>query len=178
MKKLAVVFCLPLFLITLFHHRSVAAAHKTFSNSTYNTDYLGTPAKITLIDGSGEIEDRRYPGHRSLYYMERYVLGDFDWDGRKDDTAVIIGESCGVGGDVYLAFLIHDGRNFVHQQSIYLGPSTIVNSMKERDGNVIIDMFVRQRGDCQAGPTKRVIARYDFLDPPSDEVTFPRPLPE
>ncbi len=132
---------------------------------------------MKLVDGAREIRSYRNHASLSLYYMDRYVFGDFDWDGHKD-AAVIIGESYGIGDEVSLAFLIHDGQRFVHKQSIYLGHSAIINSLKERDGKVIVDMFVHQRGDCQAGPTKRVIARYDFLSPPSDQVAFPRPIPE
>ncbi len=169
------VLGLLLFLVLFSNHQSKAATHKMFSNLTYYATYLGIPEKITLTNGSGVIWGYRHRTHVSLYYMDRYVLGDFDWDGRKD-AAVIIGESHGIGGEVSLAFLIHDGKQLVHRQSVYLGSSAIINSLKERRGKVIVDMFVHQRGDCQAGPTKRVIATYDFLNPPPDEVVFPRPI--
>lgn len=175
-KTLVVAATLPL-LLFLSQHQARAAAHRTFSNLAYQATHNGFYDKITLKGGSGVIWAPNGFTHVSLYYMDRYVLGDFDGDGRRD-AAVIIGESHGIGDEVMLAFLIHDGRNFVHKQSIHLGHSAIVNSLKQRDGEVIIDMFIHQRGDCQAGPTKRVIARYDFLNPPSDEVAFPRPIYE
>lgn len=176
MKKAFAIFPIGFCIIFLLEHQSRAATHKIFSSMTYYTSSPDLAEKIILANGSGVVWRHRL--HAYLYYGNRYALGDFNEDGRKD-AAVIIGESQSATGDeVELAFLIHDGKQLVHQQTIYLGNHTTVHSLKERDGKVIVDMFVHQRGDCQAGPTKRVIARYDFLNPPPDEVAFPRPIPE
>lgn len=174
MKKICTATLLALGILALFNSQSKAATHRIFSSLTYYTSCPEIAEKITLVNGEGVVWDDRL--HTYLYYMDRFVLGDFDGDGRKD-AAVIIGESqAATGGDVELAFLIYDGKQFVHQQSIYLGNRAIINSLRQRAGKVVVDMFVHQQGDCQAGPTKRVIATYDFLDPPSDELAFPRPI--
>ena len=38
-------------------------------------------------------------------------------------------------------------------------------SLKERNGHVLVDMFVHQEGDCMAGPTKRVSNVYTYDGP-------------
>ena len=84
---------------------------------------------------------------------------------------MIIGESQGGSDDeVELAFLIHDGTRLVHRQSVYLGDSSVIRSLKERAVKVIVDMRTHQEGDCQAGPTKRVRNVYDYLNPNPDLV--------
>jgi len=100
--------------------------------------------------------------HVSMYYEGHYIYGDFNHDGLKD-AAVIIGESQG-GSDneISLAFLIYEGIQFVHKKSMYLGNSVIVNSLKERNGKVIVDLFVHKKDDCNARPTRRVQNIYEY----------------
>ena len=124
--------------------------------------------KATLFNDEGVIWNGRL--HASLYYGGRYVHGDFNRDGLKD-AAVIIGESQGGSDDeVESASLIHDGTKFVHKQSVYLGDSAIINSLKERSGEVVVDMLIHQEGDCQAGPSKRVKSAYGYPTPGPDLV--------
>jgi hypothetical protein len=113
----------------------------------------------TLVDG---VHDEPY-----LYveYADRYAYGDFNGDGLKD-AAVIVTESGGGTGNWYvLAFLINDGEKFVHRASRVLDDRAIINSMREKNGKVLIDMFVHQQGDCMAGPTKRVRNTYVYEGP-------------
>lgn len=152
-----------------------AEAARIFGNMTYFTNSPYIAEKVTLTNGSGVVwVDWDNLLHVSLWYEQRYLLGDFNRDGLKD-AAVLIGESQG-GSDneIELAFLINDGKQFVHRQSVCLGDSAIINSLSERSGKVFIDRFIHQEGDCQAGPTKRVKNVYDFLEPqPGDAISFP-----
>lgn len=127
---------------------------------TYFTSCPYIAEKVSLVNGSGVVWNYRL--HVSLYYEGHYVYGDFNHDGLQD-AAVTIGESQGGSDDeVSLAFLIHDGTRWVHQRSVYLGDSAVINSLKMRGDSVMVDMFVHQEGDCQAGPTKRVKQIYQL----------------
>ena len=165
---ICVASSLVFFAVLLLRIQSRAAAHRLFSNTTYSTNSPDIAEEITLVNGERVVWNGRL--HASLYYGGRYIYGDFNRDGLRD-AAVIIGESQGGSDDeIELAFLIYDGTQFVHRQSVYLGDSAIINSLKERSGEVIVDMFVHQEGDCQAGPTKRVRNVYDYLNPNPDLV--------
>lgn len=167
---ICVVSCLALCTVLLHEHQSRAAAHKLFGNTTYLTNSPDIAERVTLVNGEGVVWNGRL--HTSLYYGSRYVCGDFNRDGRKD-AAIIIGESQGGSDDeVELAFLIHDGIRLVHRQSVYLGDSAIIYSLKERSGTVIMGMLIHQQGDCQAGPTKRVSNVYDYLNPDPDLIPY------
>ena len=140
------------------HHASRQAA-RVFGNATYVIwdGYVAQAA--TVVDG---IHDEPY-----LYvvYADRHAYGDFNRDGLKD-AAVIVTESGGGTGNWYtLAFLINDGEKFVHRASRVLDDRAIINSMREKKGKVLIDMFVHQEGDCMAGPTKRVRNIYAYDGP-------------
>jgi len=116
--------------------------------------------KVTLVNGYCETTTGLL--HHSMYYDGEYVYGDFNRDGLRD-AAVVVGEGEGGSEDFKsLAFLIHDGTHFVHRKSAGLGSSAIINSLKERDGKVFVDMFVRQDGDCMAGPTKHVKSVFEY----------------
>ncbi len=170
MGRICVVFCFIFCAVLLLRHQSRAAANKMFGNTTYLTNSPDIAEKVALVHGEGVVWNGRL--HVSLYYGGRYVYGDFNRDGLKD-AAVIIGESQGGSDDeVELAFLIHDGTQLVHKQSVYLGDSAIIDSLKERSGKVMVDMFIHQEGDCQAGPTKRVKNVYDYLKPHPDLVLW------
>ena len=101
-----------------------------------------------------------------VYYDNWYVYGDFNHDGLKD-AAVIIVVNPGDGNlnDYELAFLINDGKKLVHKASRYLDTWAIINSMKVKNGKVIVDMYVHQKGDCNAGPSKRVLNVYEYNGP-------------
>jgi len=153
--------------VFLFGHQARAAAAKRFGNMTYLAD-SSFLENATLVDGMCEVQDGLL--HYSAYYEGHYVYGDFNRDGLQD-AAAIISEGEGATGDFRsLAFLINDGRRLIHRASHYLGDRVIINWLRERDGNVIIDMYVRQKGDSRAGPTKRVRNSYDYLTPNPDLV--------
>ncbi len=160
MKKIYIILCFISCTIFLFGYQSRAAANKTFGNTTYFTSCPYIAEKVTLVNGHRVAWNFRL--HVSMHYEGHYVYGDFNYDGLKD-AAVIIGESQGGSDDgILLAFLIHSGTELVHKKSAYLGGSAIINSLKERDGKVIVDMFVHQDGDCMAGPTRHVKSIFEY----------------
>lgn len=152
----------------LFGYQSKAAANNVFGNMAYLTSYPDFNNKVTLVDGAYAWNNGRF--FYNLYFGGHYVRGDFNRDGLRD-AAVIISEGEGGSGDFRaLAFLINDGRRLVHRASHYLGDRAIINSLRNRGGKVVIDMFVHQKQDCMAGPTKRVKKVYDYLKPDPDNL--------
>ncbi len=134
-------------------------AARIFGNATYVMGNGYAAQVATLVNG---VHDEPY-----LYvrYDDKYVYGDFNGDGLKD-AAVIVMENNGGTAEWYtLAFLINDGERLVHRASRVLDDRAIINSMREKDGKVWVDMFVHQEGDCRAGPTKRVRNIYAYEGP-------------
>lgn len=133
-----------------------------FGNMTYSVDqvfYEPRIQNVTLVDGKSQ------KLYLDVFYDNQYVYGDFNHDGLKD-AAVIIWENFGGNADYYeLASLINDGKKLVHRATRGLGVWTIVNSVRERKGRVIVDMYVHQEGDCNAGPSKRVRNVYEYTGP-------------
>ena len=153
----------------LFGYRARAAAHKLFGNLSYLTSCPDIAERVTLVNGSGVVWNYRL--HMSLYYEGHYTYGDFNHDGLKD-AAVVIGESQGGSDDErWLAFLINDGTRVIHRQSVYLGDSAIIRSVNARQHHIVVDMFIHQEGDCQAGPTRRVKQVYEYGRPLSASST-------
>lgn len=169
MKRVCVVSCLVFCVVLLLGHQSRAAAHKLFGNMTYLTDSPYIVERVTLVNGQRVTWNGRL--HHSMYYEGQYVYGDFNRDGLKDAAAVVAQSEGGTGHFLELAFLINEGGQLVHRVSHYLGDRVIVNSLKERNGKVVIDMFVHREHDCRAGPTKRVKSVYDYLNPNPDLVS-------
>ena len=149
--SLAAVLCLCGF-------TSDKEAAKVFGNTTY---FLGKDGEaVTLKKGKFF---KRFCW--DVYYDNRFVYGDFNHDGLKD-AAVIIVINYGGGNtnDYTLAFLINDGRKLVHKASYYLDNWAIINSLRAKNGKVIVDMYVHQKGDCNAGPSKRVHNVYKYSE--------------
>jgi hypothetical protein len=116
--------------------------------------------KITLKNGKYEAVHDMY-----VYYENKYVWDDFNNDGLKD-AAVIISESGGGSGTwPELAFLINDGKNLVHQYSYGFGDRTNILSLKENNGEVVVEMYERQKGDCLSNPTKYVRKAFKYPGP-------------
>ena len=158
--RICVVSGLLLYAVDLFGYRSRVATDRRFGNATYLTASQDIAETVTLVNGEGVVWD--HLAHVSLYYEGHSVYGDWDHDGLKD-AAVVIGESQGGSDDeLFLAFLVHDGTRLVHRRSAYLGDSAIIRSVKARGDHVVVDMFIHQEGDCQAGPTKHVMQVYGY----------------
>ena len=135
---------------------STQKAAKIFGNMTYLVGSPHAVQKVKLVNGKHEEE------FLSVYYQDQYVYGDFNHDGLKD-AAVIIMENFGGNADEYeLAFLINDGKKLVHRASYYLDLWAIVNSVLVKKDKVIVDMYVHQDGDCNAGPSRRVRNVYKY----------------
>lgn len=137
-------------------------ANKTFGNMVYffnDGPSLNGKAAVKLVNGEHE------EPYLNVYYENNYVFGDFNHDGLKD-AAVIIIENTGGNADWYtLAFLINDGKQLVHRASIDLDDRAIINSMREKNGKVYIDMYVHGPHDSMGGPTKRVKNLYRYIRP-------------
>ena len=163
------VVCCPVFCVALFvEHQSRAAANTLFGNMTYLTDSPYIVKHVTLVNGERVTWNGRL--HHSMYYEGQYVYGDFNRDGLRDAAVVIAQSEGGSGHFRELAFLINDDGQLVHRVSHYLGNRVMINSLRERHGKVVIDMFVHREHDCMAGPTKRVRNVYDYLNPNPDLV--------
>ncbi len=161
LKKL----CFVLFAVFLFGCQSTAA-RRLFGNMTYFTDAPYIAEKATLVNGRCGLQNGLL--HYYLYYEGHYVYGDFNHDGFKDAAVVISGGEGATQDFRSLAFLINDGTGqLIHRRSAGLGECAIIKSIKERNGQVIIDMFVHQKDDCHAGPTKRVeyLYLYEYGEP-------------
>ena len=134
-------------------------AAKSFGNMTYFMNQPLFKDRATLVDGKHDEE------FLNVFYDDKYVYGDFNHDGLKD-AAVIIVENYGGNASYYeLAFLINDGTKLIHRASQHLEEHAIINSVKERNGKVVVDMYVHQKGDCHAGPSKRVRRVYEYPGP-------------
>ena len=157
---------LALCVVLLQEHSARAEAHKLFGNMTYLTTSPYIVEKVTLVDGYRLTKEDRL--HHAMHYERGYVYGDFNRDGLKDAAVVIAQNESATEHCLELAFLMNDGKQLVHRVSHYLGDRVIVNSVKERDSKVTIDMFVHQEGDSMGGPTKRVRNVYDYLNPDPD----------
>lgn len=142
-----------------FQQQSSRHAARIFGNATYVMWDGYTAQAATLVDG---LHDEPY-----LYvrYDDKYVYGDFNGDGLKDAAVILIENNGGTAEWYTLAFLINDGEGLVHKTSQFLDDRAIINSMREKSGKVLIDMFVHQEGDCRAGPTKRVRNVYAYEGP-------------
>ena len=134
-------------------------AAKIFGNMTYfaGNEHFAEPA--TLINGEYQAPFLR------VYYDNRFVYGDFNHDGLRD-AAVITVVNTGGNADWYtLNFLINDGKILVHRASRDLDDRAIINSMRQKNGKVFIDMYVHQPGDSMGGPTKHVRNIYEYTGP-------------
>ena len=165
-KAISVVGGCILCALALVEHHSRVAAHSVFGNMTYFTGAPYFLKEATLANGQFH---KRYEGGVSLsyylHYDHQYVYGDFNQDGLRDAAVIITEGEGGSGTYRSLAFLINEGKQLAHQASHYLGDGVIVNTVRARNGKVILDMYVHQAHDCRAGPTKRVNKVYDYLNP-------------
>ena len=152
--------------VFLHEHRAGLKAHRLFGNMAYLTDSPYIVEKVTLVDGHRVTWNERL--HHSMHYEDQYVYGDFNRDGLRDAAVVVAQSEGGSGHFRELAFLINEDGELVHRVSHYLGDRVIVNSLRERDGKVVIDIFVHREHDSRAGPTKRVRNVYDYLNPDTD----------
>lgn len=159
-KKACALSVVILLAILLVDHHARATANRRFGNMTYFTDSPYLVEQVTLRDGS--FEGRYGRLFYGLYFEGQYVSGDFNHDSLEDAAVIISQSQNGSAENQTLAFLINDGTQLVHRQSASLGDRTIVHSLSEQDGKVLIDMFVHQPGDCMAGPTKRVRYVYGY----------------
>ena len=146
--------------ISLCSERHAAGqAARMFGNAIYVMGNAYTAQVATLVDG---IHDEPYLHVR---YDEKYVYGDFNGDGLRDAAVIVIEDNGGQTDWYILAFLINERGTLVHRASRVLDDSAIINSVREKDRKVLMDMFVHQNGDCRAGPTKRVRNLYAYDGP-------------
>jgi hypothetical protein len=145
--------------------QSNATAGKIFGNMAYLTDSPYFSERAYLANGRYEwnstSEDNVFSSY-SLQYTGRYVYGDFNHDGLKDAAVILIENSGGNADWRTLAFLINDGKRLVHQTSGLLGDRVILNSIRQKNGRVLVDMFIHQDGDCMVGPTDHVKNVFEY----------------
>ncbi len=155
LKHIALSLSAVLFLCGFTSNKEAA---KIFGNMTY---FLGNEKHTEAVTLKNGKFFKRYCW--DIFYDNWYVYGDFNHDGLKD-AAVIIVVNYGGGNtnDYMLTFLINDGKKLIHRASQYLDNWAIINSIKEKNGKVIVDMYVHQEGDCNAGPSKRVRNVYEY----------------
>jgi hypothetical protein len=136
-------------------------AAKLFGNMSYLVGNEFSGDKVTLVNGE---YFKRY--FWNVRYDNSYVYGDFNHDGLKDAAVIIVVNSGAGNSESYqLAFLINDGEKLVHKASRELDVWAIINSVREEHDKVIVDMYVHQKGDCNAGPSKRVRNVYEYNGP-------------
>ncbi len=159
MRKVYIIFCFLLLSAFAAECRS-EDMEKIFGNIEYVVHYGPYEERVKLTDGKYEA-----PGYIYIYYQGKYVFGDFNGDGFQD-AAALFSESGGGSGTFYrLAFLINDGSRLIHKDTRYLGDRVVIYSLKEQQGKVVIDMLTHAKGDCMAGPTKRVKNVYKYYGP-------------
>lgn len=145
-------------------------AAKIFGNMTYLVGDNHQADAVTLVNGT---YIRRNVW--DIYYDDWYVYGDFNHDGLKDAAVIIVINPGGGNMNLYtLAFLINDGHKLVHRASYRLENWAIINSLRAKKDKVIVDMYVHQERDCNAGPSKRVRNVYKYSGQnifPKNEVT-------
>ena len=165
MKNMCIMCCLIAAVAAFANDRARATADHLFGNRTYLSDDPYTDGQVTIVNGkyiwSHVTEDGFFLSYH-LFYDEQYVYGDFNRDGLRDAAVMITDGEGGSGESRSLAFLINDGTKLVHTKSIGLGDRIVVNSLKARQGSVVLDMLVHGAHDCMAGPTKRVQRVYDY----------------
>ena len=133
-------------------------AAKLFGNMTY---FIGNKNDSEAVSLSNGKYYKQF--YWDVYYDHRYVYGDFNHDGLKDAAVIIVVNYGGGNMNSYvLAFLINDGKKLVHRSSRELDVWAMINSLREENGKVLVDMYIHQTGDCNAGPTKRVRNIYEY----------------
>ena len=153
LNHVVLFLCVILFLCGFASNKEAA---EVFGNMAYLVGKPDSAQRVKLVNGKYEEE------FLSVYYENKYVYGDFNHDGLKDAAVIIMENSGGNADDYELAFLINDGKNLVHRASYYLDVWAIINSVHVENGKVIVDMYVHQNGDCNAGPSKRVLNVYAY----------------
>ncbi|MFC2149318.1 hypothetical protein ACFLQ8_01315 [Candidatus Auribacterota bacterium] len=155
--------CVVLFFILLSIFASVCYSKtldEIFGNITYVIHYGPYEERVKLIEGKYEA-----PGYINIYYKGKYVTGDFNADGINDAAALYSEDGGGSGTFYRLAFLINENGQLLHKDTRYLGDRVVIYSMKEQEGKIVIDMLTHDKGDCMAGPTKRVQNVYEYYGP-------------
>ena len=159
LNQIILFLLMPVLLWGCAHNKEAA---KVFGNMEY---FVSAPFNSQKIKKVALVNEKYEEQFLNVYYDNMYVYGDFNHDGLKD-AAVVIFENHGGNSDYYkLAFLINDGKKLVHRASRGLGVWTIVNSLRVKNGKVVVDMYVHQKGDCNAGPSKRVRNVYEYTGP-------------
>ena len=158
-RPLVLLLLLPAILgTTVFLNKRLTddKAARIFGNMRYHIDDARDQKDIALRNGAYTAWEL------SVQYDERYVFGDFNHD-ELQDAAVMIVENTGGNQDWYtLAFLMNNGERLIHHATIYLDDRAVINSLREKDGRVFVDMYVHQPGDCNGGPSKRLREWYEY----------------
>ena len=171
LKKIVVVAGIILSLMPLVFFLSISQAKiiadKKLGNMNYLADDLLFSGDVALVHGQYEWNDTSKDHvfvSYAIWYTGQYVYGDFNHDGLKD-AVVIYAENGGGSAEWYrVGFLINDGKKLVHRASGELCDRAIVNSLRQKNGKVFVDVFVHEDGDSMAGPTKHVKRIFEYRE--------------
>jgi len=160
-RQLCVCAALGLFLCSFIAIRCLAdTADQIFANMDYMLGSEYGSQKITLVNGK-----YAEPRVRYVTYSGHYVYGDFNDDGVQDAAVILIDSGGGSATWYDLVFLIKKGDKFVHKKSVYLGDRVEINSLMEKDGKVIVNMFIRDEENWAYGMMKQVKNVYEYAEP-------------
>jgi hypothetical protein len=131
-------------------------AAEMFGNMTYYVSNEHFAEAVTLVDFS------YHSTSLNVFYDDKFVYGDFNHDGLKDAAVILEKNSGGSAYVLTLNFLINDGKKFDHAASRELEDASDINKISQRNGEIFIDMYVRQKNDWARHPLKRVRNVYKY----------------
>ncbi len=132
-------------------------------NAKYNTVWYSKT--VRLENGAYFEKDSLNQSGSKLYigvFDDKVSFGDLNKDGI-NDTAVILDSHGGGTGHFYeLAIVVNENGKPLHIASEKLGDRIIVNSIKVKDENIIIDMVTHRPDEGLCCPTLRKIFEYEL----------------
>jgi hypothetical protein len=131
-------------------------AAEIFGNMTYYVGNEHSSESVTLVDSLYR------SAFLNVFYENKFVYGDFNHDGLKDAAVILEKNSGGSAYVLSLNFLINDGKKLVHKAFRKLEDGSDVNKISQRNGKVLIDMYIRQKNDWARYPLKRVKNVYKY----------------
>ncbi|MFC1806888.1 hypothetical protein ACFL0T_00770 [Candidatus Omnitrophota bacterium] len=177
MRHLYFNICLILFCLIVFQVHA-HAPDAELANMTYMIGDENHSQKVTLLEGK-----YRYPDEHPLlcvYYEGEFIYGDFNKDELLDAAVIIRDSGGGSGYSTNLAFLINDGTELVHKSSYDLGYRPGIIFLNEKEGKVIVDMYVNDKDTRVEGIRKREQVVFEYAGPTSwgTDLGYPMRSPE
>lgn len=117
---------------------------------------------VTLAGGRFEGEPAGGAASRPFVTLlpEPVAYGDLDGDGQPDAAVLLIAETGGSGGFIYLAAVtVEEGRP-VNVATVHLGDRVQVNELEIEDGQIVITLVTHRPEDPMCCPTQVETRRY------------------